>query len=324
MKPNEIYDYVTNKIIHILEQKLEGQWHQPWISVDADSEPNRNPVTHQYYRGINQFILSLIGIELGFLKNEFATYKQINSLGGSIKKGEKALPVVFYKTAFIDQNKNYYSIEAVKAMAMDKQVSIGLTSIPILKLYQVFNLYSQTIGLPEQYYEIPQAPKVFNTIEKNLAAENLIISTGANIEYKMGNKAAYNRKTDIITLPIKDQFNSQEELYATALHELVHWSGAENRLNRKKGQSFGDSDYSKEEIIAELASSLLCCYLGFEKQITNSAAYIKGWLTVLKDDNKAIFKASAEAQKACDYIIGGGEYKAIEEQLFEEEKDLTI
>lgn len=315
MKPSEIYDYVTNKIINILEQKLEGNWEKPWISVDADSEPARNPATNAYYRGINQFILSMVGMELGFLKNEYATYKQISELGGHVRKGEKALPVVFYKTAYLDEDKKYWSPEVVKTMNIHEMREKGIETVPILKLYQVFNLQAQTEGLPEHHYHVPQAQKQFNTIEKNQAAENLILSTGATILYKMGNRAFYNRVEDTITLPLREQFNSQEELYASALHELAHWTGASNRLNRKKGAVFADSDYAREELVAELSSAMLCSHLSFEKQITNSAAYIKGWLSVLKDDNKAIFKASADAQKACDYILGGAECAAFSKEF---------
>ena len=97
---------------------------------------------------------------------------------------------------------------------------------------------------------------------------------------------------------------------ATALHELGHWTGHESRLNRNLKNTFGDQAYAKEELVAELASAFCCASLGFSKTITSNAAYIKNWLSVLKEDNKAVIRAANQAQKAADFILGGGEFAA--------------
>jgi antirestriction protein ArdC len=94
-----------------------------------------------------------------------------------------------------------------------------------------------------------------------------------------------------------------EPFYATALHELGHWTGHPSRLNRDMSGSFGDSSYGREELVAELSSAFCCAALGFSKTISNNAAYIQNWLGILKQDNRVVVKAASEAQKAADYIL---------------------
>ena len=61
----------------------------------------------------------------------------------------------------------------------------------------------------------------------------------------------------------------------------------------------GSNPYSREELLAELAASFLCStvQINFDEITNNSASYLAGWLQVLKEDSKFIFKAAAEAQE---------------------------
>lgn len=306
MKTHEIYQHVTQTIIELLESHLE-QWNKPWISLGVDNQPANNPTSSQpYYRGINQFLLSFQMMQKGFLKNQWATYAQIKSMNGNVIKGEKSTPVIFYKTAFIDKNKQYYKPEIIKNMNFSSQQEKGIQSIPVLKLYRVFNLANQTEGLDEAFYDVEPIEELLTEFDKNESAENLIKDTGATIHYKKSNRAFYDWSTDSITLPLREQFKGETEpFYSTALHELGHWTGHKSRLNREFGKSFGDAQYAKEELIAELTSAFCCAHLGFTKTINKNAQYVKHWLSILKQDNKAIVQASAQAQKASDFIIGG-------------------
>lgn len=192
-------------------------------------------------------------------------------------------------------------------MAATQQREAGIISIPVLKLYRVFNV-AQTEGLDPALYEAePQEP--LQEFEKDERAENLIHSTGANIEITESNRAYYDPIIDKIRLPLREQFKGDTEpFYATALHELGHWTGHEKRLNREFIGVFGDPAYAKEELVAELSSAYCCAALGFSKTITNNAAYIKNWLGVLKQDNKAVIRAANQAQKAADFILEGTPY----------------
>lgn len=308
MNLQDIYQSVTNTIIQLLEDHQES-WNRPWVAFGQDGDFAKNALTGRYYRGINQLLLSIGIMQLGYFKNTWLTFNQVKEQGGFVLKGEKSLPVIFYKSAYIDDNKKYYDPEIVRQMKVDEWQSKGIKSVPILKLFHVFNV-AQTQGLDPAFYEvIPQEP--LKDFEKDLRAENLILSTGANVEIKESNRAYYDIAADKIVLPLREQFRGQSEpFYATALHELGHWTGGTTRLNRTFGKEFGDKAYAMEELVAELSSAFCCAHLGFSKTISSNASYIKGWLGVMKENDKAVIKASYQAQKAADYIIGGEEFAA--------------
>jgi antirestriction protein ArdC len=121
------------------------------------------------------------------------------------------------------------------------------------------------------------------------------------------NNAYYETWADFINMPKMAVFESSESYYATLFHELVHSTGYEDRLNRKEiteSNAFGSESYSIEELVAEIGTCYLTSYAGIAMNgLTNSVAYIQGWLERLKQDRKCIVYASAHAQKAVDYIL---------------------
>lgn len=301
MKQNDIYQAVTDKLIALLESHEASEWTKPWIALDADNSPAKNATSGKLYRGVNQFLLGMQLSNKGYLKNQWLTFRQAKEKGAKVKKGEKSSPIVFSKPAYVNEDKKFIPFDKIGELNKEQQAAQGLKKIFMLKLYRVFNV-AQTEGLDPSFYEIkPQEP--LQEFEKDERAENLIKSTNAEIEVKESNRAFYNPMQDKITLPLREQFRGTQPFYATALHELGHWTGHPTRLNRDLKGSFGDASYAKEELIAEISSAFCCASLGFSKTITNNAAYLKNWLGVLKKDNRAIIRASAQAQKAADYIL---------------------
>ena len=312
MQRDEIYQSVTDTIIKHLESNLEG-WRKPWINVDHDDGPARNPSQkNRPYKGINQLILSMSMMMPGkdFLKNQWMTYKQALSMNAQVRKGEKSLPITWYSTKYIDKNKKYHSAARVKSMSGAQRAEIGLQTIPMLRLYNVFNV-AQIEGLDPSYYEPSEKPEL-RDFEKDDRAEAVIRATGVKIEEVAGDRAYYNIERDTIRLPLRNQFQGVADAwYNTATHELAHATGHPSRLNRDLKNVFGSAAYAHEELVAELASAMVCANLGFSKMTTNSAAYLKNWLGVLKDDNKAIFKAAAHAQRAADFILDKSDFKPV-------------
>ena len=301
MKTEGIYRSVTDTIIQLLETHLDS-WNKPWIAFGEDNDFARNAQSGTHYRGINQFLLSFTLMEKEYAKNAWLTFNQAKDLGGNVLKGEKSSPIVFYKTGYMDKDNTFLPADKVKDMPRKEQKDRGIKTIPILKLYHVFNV-AQTEGLAPAFYEVkPREP--LQDFEKDDRAEALIRSTNANIEITQSNRAYYDPAGDRIKLPLREQFREgAEPFYSTALHELGHWTGHPSRLNRDMGGSFGDQGYGREELVAELASAFCCASLGFSKVISNNASYIKGWLGILKEDSKAVVKASFQAQKAADFIL---------------------
>lgn len=299
MKTRQIYETVTNTIIDLLETH-QLHWDRPWVLVDSENRPARNPLTDHQYSGINQFILSAVMLKKTYPKNTWGTYKQIQKAGGHVRKNEKSVSIIFYKSSYRYKDGRHVSPEIVNQLSLADMRAMGIESVPVLKTFNVFNV-SQTEGLAEEFYKVNKAPELFDW-EKDEKAEDLITSTNAVIDYKKQSKAFYNPREDKITLPIRDQFKSAEGFYETILHELGHWTGHKSRLNREFGK-FGSQEYAFEELIAELSAAFMCVSLGFSKNISNNAAYLKHWLSILRQDNKAIFKAAASAQKASDLVF---------------------
>ena len=82
----------------------------------------------------------------------------------------------------------------------------------------------------------------------------------------------------------------------------AHWSGASHRLSRDQSGAFGSAPYAVEELVAELGAAFACASLGIVPTVRH-ADYIASWLSVLKADSRAIFRAASAASKACDFLL---------------------
>ena len=268
-----IYETVTNSIIAELE-KGAIPWVKPW---KADSSADKNFISQKPYQGINRLLLGMSSMSKGYSNPAWATFRQWNEAGASVKAGEKATSIVFFKPM----------------KSVDK--STGKESgYCVVRGYAVFNVAQTDMQIVPS--TIPDAP--FNPIP---SCEDRILKTGASISHG-GDAAFYMPSQDRIQLPNKGSFNSEALYYATAFHELSHWTGAKHRLDRSLDNGrFGNPAYAFEELVAEISAAYLCSDYKIQGELRH-AGYIQSWLKACKDDSKAIFKAAALAQKAADYI----------------------
>jgi antirestriction protein ArdC len=134
-------------------------------------------------------------------------------------------------------------------------------------------------------------------------AERFFVNLGADIRHG-GSRAFYALQPDFVQMPPFESFRDGESYYATLGHECVHWTRHPSRLDRDFGrQRWGDVGYAREELIAELGASFLAADLGLSLEPREDhAAYVADWLTVLRNDRRAIFVAAAHAQRAVDYL----------------------
>jgi antirestriction protein ArdC len=269
-----IYDAVTATIIEQLE-KGAAPWVKPW-TAGVDQGADRNMVTGKPYQGINRLILGMSGFNRS--APVWATYKQWQDLGGNVKKGEKGTAIVFFTP---------------HAKGVDKESGEEKTYM-LLKQSFVFNV-DQVDGI-----EIKPKTVELKEVERDANCEAFIKRTGANISHG-GDSAFYTTLHDAIKLPFPETFVSMGNYYATAFHELVHWTGNKTRLERKFGERFGNPEYAFEELVAEMGAAFLCQDYSVQGELRH-AGYIGHWLKACKEDNKAIFKAAALAQKAADYL----------------------
>ena len=278
MSKKDIYQEITNQIISDLKNG-NPVWEKPWEKGFMGFPVNVS--SNSFYSGINTVILWHRQSKLGADSSQWLTFRQAQNLGGHIKKGEKAICIIFYKKITVE----------------DKDTEEEKT-IPIIKAYPVFNL-SQCEGL-DHLKKLPvEKDQAFKDKEQ---AEELIKASKAQIIMAAFDTAGYEQKEDKILIPKKSQFKTEKGFYSTMFHELSHWTGHPSRLNRKINNKFGSKDYAFEELVAEISASFLCCHLGFHYS-TQHSAYVKDWIKVLKEDKKAIFKASSLAQKATEFIL---------------------
>ena len=285
----DTYQDVTDAVIKAL---AEGTvvWQCPWNQVGLP----KNVTTGIEYRGWNIFWLNWHTIIKGYKTPFYITYKQAQELGGSIKMGEKGIKIIYW--ASIELKNQSTNTENQDSEEPNEKYPTRL----VPKEHTVFNI-DQAEGI--------QFP-VVEALIKNEAAKieaceevirNMPNKPGINID---GSSAYYIRSTDKVVVPNLKVHNSSEEFYCTLFHELAHSTGHESRLNRKELLDGGRENYSKEELTAELTAAFLCAVTGIQqKTIDNSAAYIKGWLSALKNDKTLILKAASQAQKAADYIL---------------------
>ncbi len=272
----DVYQIVTNRIIEQLEKGCVP-WKQPWTKTGLP----QNLVTRRPYRGINVWLLSMLGYAL----NYFLTFKQVNELGGRIRKGEKAHIVVFWKW---EEKTNEATGEKTKES--------------FLRYYMVYNI-AQCDGIPES--KLPPKDLVNEPI---LNCEEILDSMPKRPAVQQVEDCAYYHPAyDYINMPPMKSFLHSEAYYSTLFHELVHSTGHITRLNRKElmqTKPFNSEMYSFEELLAEIGASFLNSLTGIEqKQFEQSASYIQGWLGRLKNDKRLIVSASAHAQKAVDFIL---------------------
>ena len=281
---------VTNNIIGMLEQGT-APWQKPWDPEKATLNMPFNPTTENAYRGGNALHLLATGLSKGYDDPRWMTYKQAAEQGWQVRKGEKGTTIEFWQ--FPSREKDGKDGAAGTG---DKDKGTA----PLHRLFTVFNA-KQIDGVPAWEAPVRQEWEVVQS------AERILAGSGAKILHDQQDRAYYSKGPDEIHLPTKTAFANEANYYGTALHELGHWSGHQDRLNRDtltKSDGFGGEMYAKEELRAELASVFLAAERGIPHNPEQHAAYVQGWIKVLKDDKNEIFRAAKDAGLASDYILG--------------------
>jgi antirestriction protein ArdC len=291
MRTEDIFEKVTGQIIHTIETGNEGAWTKPWQSVIAGGGLGINAQTGQAYKGMNQLVLMVETAANGYRLNVWATYKQFQALGGQVRKGEAGtLLVKWGKTYRCDSCQFKGRVPCQRA---GHTSSVSMWASP----FYVFNVEQQD-GFEVELPELGDEPTRLANVEA------FITGTGARIIHSAGDSAFYSRTTDDITLPLREQFDTPAGYYGTALHELTHWAGGSQRLDRAKGARFGDDTYAAEELVAELGGAFLAATFGVEVEPhIEHAAYLGSWLKVLKADSRALYRAAKAAQDAVEYLV---------------------
>lgn len=287
---HDIHQEITNNIITLLDQVDMNDYEPPFANLAALGIPE-NPITKNQYQGVNILALWFNQKTKSLTSNKWASFKQWQQVGASVKKGEKGSRIIFYKTLIKDQENAQGESEDVR--------------IPMLRQYTVFNA-AQVEGFEDQ--DQKHLPEKDN-VDRNALIDEFCKSTGADIRSEES-EAYYSPLGDYINMPDTALFHdtkhasATENYYSTLLHELTHWTGGKKRLYRKKDPSKKHiENYAFEELIAELGAAFLCAQHNIKQtQPKDHALYIKSWLSALRGDKTLIFKASAQAAKSTTYL----------------------
>lgn len=295
----DAYQMVTDRIIALMENGIIP-WARPWTGVNAcNGAWSRRD--GRAYSLVNQMLLgdpdkkySSWQELLDDVRGEWLTFKQALDLGGCVRKGEKGRRIVFFK------------VNERKTEELDENGEPVVKRFPILKSYTVFRV-DQCDGISQKWYTGDnERPEFMDDLTAEDVVSDYIRREGVTVNHVKGDRAYYSPALDTVVLPLKNQFNSAEEYYSTAFHELAHSTGHESRLNRLSDvAAFGSESYSTEELTAEICSASIMATLGIDTAGTlrNSAAYVQNWLKALKNDKKMIVVASARAEKALQLLL---------------------
>jgi putative DNA primase/helicase len=285
-------DFAKRLAQRLIEQLEAGTvpWQQDWAPGQILSP--YNPTTGNRYRGVNVLALMVTG----HTDPRWMTYRQAQAQGWQVRAGEKGTQI-----------QHWIWEEARPRLARDGQPELDNAGKPVKDMVRlsrpkvmvaaVFNA-EQMDGIPELE---PARELGWDPVEK---AEKLLRASEAKMQHSQGGGAFYHPSTDTIHLPARERFETAAGYYATALHELGHWTGHPNRLNRDLDHPFGSEGYAREELRAEIASLILGSEVGLGYDSGQQAGYVDHWVKILTDTPQEILYAAADAEKISEYVLG--------------------
>ena len=280
----DLYAEVSGRIIAELEAGA-APWVKPWSATPGRNTPC-NAVTNRPYSGCN-VVLLWSARDAGYRTPRFLTFKQALQLRGNVRKGEHGTKIYFVK-----------QLQVHNEGAADDESETRV--IPMLREYTVFNV-DQCENLPDRVITLGEI-KPRNTDERDATIDEFLACSGATVREGFG-EAYYRPGDDFISLPRFEAFKDARHFYATAFHELGHWTGHRSRLDRDLRHRFGERAYAAEELVAELCAAFLCAEFSIDGDLRH-AGYIQSWIGLLKADCRAFFTACSKAQAAADYLRG--------------------
>jgi len=282
-----VYDDITKRIIEDLDKGCVP-WRRSWGGTQrAGNGAPINGLTRRPYRGMNRLLLQ----NADFCDNRWLTFHQIKSLNGSLRKGSKGMPVMYWR--FPEDSESG-----------DEDTKTNRQEHPLAIRYILFN-YEQCVRLDK--LSPVEVSKPLSDDETFTAAQAIVDAMpNPPVIKHSGDIACYIPCRDEVRMPVPQSFASLHEYYSVLYHELGHSTGSDRRLGRPGvvGQSnFGDDQYSFEELVAQITAMFLGEEAGIRPDWKNEVSYIESWRKKLSKDHSLIIRAASQAQKAADYVL---------------------
>lgn len=328
-------DRALDRFAEMMVEKIstmQKDWEKPWFTEGVMKWPKN--LSGREYNGLNAFMLMLHCENNGYRLPVFCTFNRIAGLNYSkdksgkpvplvddtgeklpqvsILKGEKSFPVFLTTFTVVDkETKEKIKYDDYRKLSENEQKKYSV--YPKLNVFNVFNVDQTNLkeARPELYAQIEKEnelkrPASIDEAKISFPALDAMIERGlwvCPIYPRHQDNAYYSISKDEIVVPEKSQFVSGESFYGTLLHEMTHSTGAKDRLDRFKAETFGDKNYAREELVAELGSALISSRYGISKQIKDeSVAYLQSWLKELKESPDFIKSTLFDVKRASSMI----------------------
>lgn len=273
------------------------EWIKPWKDVGFP----HNPVSGTTYSGRNRTHLAIMAIIRGYDDPRWVTFKQAKDAGWKMHKGAKSVVVEKWKMLPVKDKDNDDSNDKDNSQKEPKKSLIPRC----VGYWSVFNA--------SEFDGVPPLPKMERNSDEeiSLLADEVIASSRCPIEERaINNIAAYYPAADRIVMPARESFTSNEAFLTTMLHEMGHSTGHPSAIGRSQSTKFESAEYAYEELIAEMSSMFSAADLGLSGDIDpesehyqSHVAYLQNWRQALSQEPNLLFKASAAAEKASDFVI---------------------
>ena len=293
---------IVEKVIRLME---EG-YHNNQSAWTIQGIVPYNPESQVTYRGGNRLRLMIAGAEAGYQDSRWMTFRQIQKAGYHLKENQHGILCEkwIFETKVKTKTEDGKEIEEIKELDRPK-----------VSYFYVFNA--------EQVEGYPDPPAIEYEPDIMQIGEQLIKSSECPIYEVPQDRAYYNRNADHIVIPARYQFKEAKSFVATVAHEMSHSTGHPNRLNRKFGMRFGDKDYAKEELRAELGALFVETDLGVDPSgevLEDHSDYLLSWIGALRKDPNELFRACADAEKISERLVNNYQLYVQQEKLIQNEK----
>jgi antirestriction protein ArdC/phage/plasmid primase-like uncharacterized protein len=285
------HEQVAERLIEQLRQGT-APWQRPWKPGMPNQFMPMNPTSGKRYKGINAVHL----LSQGYSDPRWLTYKQAVAAGAQVRRGEKGTGVQYWK--FKEERQK---LDGAGKPLTDAQGNVVMEVVQLERP----KVFFATVFNAEQIDGMPPLPTRDETQHWDPIprAEAIMQASGAQIRHHAGDGAYYAPAIDAIHMPNRERFHDAAGYYATALHELGHWTGHETRLARDLSNPFGSEGYAREELRAEIASMILGDELGIGHDPGQHAAYVGSWIKALQEDPYEVFRAAADAERIKDFVL---------------------
>ena len=309
------YEMITKQIIEKIENaEKTGEpfhWIRPW---SGGAKLPESYTTQKKYAGVN-----FLNLDPG----QYITYKGLLDYKATlpeeeaekihIKKGCHKVPIYYFGTT--DKKDEQGNV----VQKVNSDGTVENEQIWFMRYYQAFNI-EDIANLPSRY----PADKLEHTPTENSQKLDEYIAAYARAENLTmdivpdGSKCFYRPSCHMVRVPERSGFVSLYSYYSGVLHEIVH--STMKGLAREAGANFGSTAYSREELIAQIGSCMLCNIFGIvadnDKDETNDINYLRGWASYLKENSTTeITRASSQAQKAAQYFVDVAEKQLMKERF---------